>query len=259
MQNPKQISLFVDEADGKPSAVPYQNDDVALSIDDSDHHETSKQPMFPSIYAYREGNAGMLGLIGFYAATFPNSLLELLSPSTIQTPTALYMALFGGVLQVYAGVKDYHHGNSLSSCIFTVFGLHWIAKGLLDSNIAFFKPVETYTVDPSVMGCYLATLTSLNLAFAVLAFCNPEGSYLLVITLSAVLFKLILVTINAWFPATALVQVAGFFGVVGSLLAFYAFMAEALAEEGRVLWTGKFSGVRSRKEAKRNLKSNKSK
>ncbi|KAJ2995301.1 hypothetical protein HDV02_000904 [Globomyces sp. JEL0801] len=236
-------------------AVPQNESQPMVSLflaDEGRPIDTSHQPMFPSIYAYREGNAGLLGLLGFFIAVFPNSLLELFLPTAHQQPIFLYFLAFGGLLQIFAGIKDLHHGNSLAACIFMVFGFHWTAKSLVEGDIALLQPVKPHeSLDPSIFGIYMLTLTIVNFSFAAVAWANPHGSLLLVVTLLSVGIKLIFATIHAWVPSTPFIQVAGFFGVLGSSLALYAYLAEALAEEGIVFPTGKFGqGVVSRKTVK---------
>ncbi|KAI8913665.1 GPR1/FUN34/yaaH family-domain-containing protein [Gorgonomyces haynaldii] len=207
-----------------------------------DGHKTSQQPVFPSAYGYREGNAGMLGLLGFFMAVFPSSLLELISPEANQQAIWAYLLVFGGFLQIYAGAKDFHHGNSFSSCIFSIFGWHWVAKAILEGKLVSLQPTSPTGQEDmkQVIGIYLLTITIMNTVFMTLALKHPRGSVLLVITLLMVDIKLLFSTINVWVESRAFGQVGSFFGMIGALLALYSYIAESYAEEGILLPTGKY-------------------
>ncbi|KAJ3269113.1 hypothetical protein HDV01_001847 [Terramyces sp. JEL0728] len=216
-------------------------------------NNTSQQPGLPSSYGYREGNAGMLGLLGFFLAVFPSSILEGISPKISQQAIFPYLTVFGGFLQLLAGNKDYYLGNSYTACIFTVFGFHWVAKGLIESGIQLIQPVVGQTSDedrPTVIGMYLLTLTIVNAVFLVISWHHPKSSTLLFFTLLFVTLKMLGETIGAFSGVAVIGQISAWFGVVGSLLALYTFIAEAYAEEGVVLPTGKFNQVITKKQVK---------
>lgn len=188
----------------------------------------------------------MLGLLGFFAVSFPSSMLEMVAPKASLQPIWLPFLVFGGLLQVYAGATELRHGNSLTSSIFMFFGFYWVAQSLNDANLEILAPIDPQTQDVAVLGIYLLMASMVNWVFVLLAWHNPHGSVLLVVTLAFVGLKLILRTANIWAPSFAIVQAAGFFGVVGALLSLYAFIADALAEYGFMLPTGKFGGCISR-------------
>lgn len=217
---------------------------------------TSRQPTFPSEYANREGNASMVAILGFTVATLTTGLLDLFRPDSSQQSFWLYAVLFGGVLQLYAGTKEFHHGNTLTACIFFLFGAHWVSKGVLMGDLYFLAnvgPSEGMIPDDSILGCYYITFTLFVMLLTVCTFLNPQGSYLLVTILVVVVIKLILVTVNCWSPHTELKRTSGFMGVLVSILALYSFFAESLAEHGTVIPTGKFLDVKSRSDVKREM------
>ena len=238
------------------------------SPNNSGHHNhqapaiTSRQPTFPSEYAHREGNASMLAILGFVMATLTAGCLDLFAPEASHATIWLYLVSFGGLLQIYAGIKDFEHGNTLTACIFLLFGFHWVSAGTLGGDLLFIQNTTLAPgafVDQSVIGCYYISFTLFTAMLTVCTYLNPQGSYLLVTILSIVVVKLILMTINSWTPHTELKQTSGFLGILVCLLAFYSFFAESLAEHGTVIPTGKFAGVKSRSEVKTELLAKKKK
>ncbi|KAJ3269118.1 hypothetical protein HDV01_001852 [Terramyces sp. JEL0728] len=181
------------------------------------------------------------------------TMKEGISPKISQQAIFPYLTVFGGFLQLLAGNKDYYLGNSYTACIFTVFGFHWVAKGLIESGIQLIQPVVGQTSDedrPTVIGMYLLTLTIVNAVFLVISWHHPKSSTLLFFTLLFVTLKMLGETIGAFSGVAVIGQISAWFGVVGSLLALYTFIAEAYAEEGVVLPTGKFNQVITKKQVK---------
>jgi len=209
----------------------------------------SRQPTFPSQYACREGNASMLAILGFVVATLTSALLDVFTPNASQETIWLFMMCFGGLLQVYAGIKDFEHGNTLTACIFLLFGFHWISKGVLMGDLLFLENVGSsagHAASDSVSGVYYLVFTLWVMMLTLCTYLSPHGSYLLVSILSVVDIKLTLVTINCWTPHTQIKQASGVMGILVCLLAFYSFFAESLAEHGDIIPTGKFGGVKTR-------------
>ncbi|KAJ3321615.1 hypothetical protein HDV06_004030 [Boothiomyces sp. JEL0866] len=218
----------------------YQNNCAAASSP----YAASEQPALPNEYRYREGNAGMLGLLGFFFAVFPSSIIEAIDPAIQKQTIFAYLTLFGGFLQIYAGAKDLKHGNTFTACIFSVFGYSWVAEGIMMGNLDILKPIPAATTStrdyPTVMGIYLFTLTLMNTIFLVISSNHPRGSKLLFITLGFVQFKLLGSTAGTFTSNHVFTQCGAYFGAVGALLALYAFIAEAYAEVGTTLPTGKY-------------------
>lgn len=218
---------------------------------------TSRQPTFPSEYASREGNASMIAILGFVIATLTAALLDVFAPDASQQTIWLYLVNFGGILQLYAAMMDFKHGNTLTACIFFLFGFHWVSRGVMMGDLAFLQNVGAsggHSPDPSVMGCYYICFTLFELMLTVCTFLNPHGSYLLFWILVVVQVKLILATIECWTPHTAIKQASGVLGILVCLMAFYSFLAESLAEHGTIIPTGKFNEVKSRNDVKKEMK-----
>ena len=198
----------------------------------------------------------MVAVLGFVMATLTAAFLDVFAPQASQETVWLYLMSFGGVLQVYAGHMDFKHGNTLTACIFFLFGFHWISRGFLMGDLAFLKNVGSTSgevPDQSVIGCYYICFTLFELMLTVCTYLNPHGSYLLFAILIVVQAKLILSTINCWTPHTEIQQASGVLGILVCLLAFYSFLAESLAEHGTLIPTGKFNEVKSRSDVKREM------
>ena len=221
---------------------------------------TSRQPTYPSQYASREGNAGMVAIVGFVMATMITSLLDIFTPHASQQSLWLYVVCFGGFMQIYAGMKDFQHGNTLTACIFLLFGFHWVAHGVLLGDLSFLANVGDSALESprdAVLGVYYLVF-SLWVFMLTLCIClNPHGSYLLVAILGIVNVKLILVTVHSWTPYVELQQASGVLGVFVSLISMYSFFAESLAEHGDIIPTGKFIGVKSRTDVTKEMREKK--
>jgi succinate-acetate transporter protein len=218
-------------------------------------HITTNEPTFPSEHSYRQGNATLLGLIGFIGATLTSSLVELFAPNASSQPVWLWFIGFGGVLQVIAAEHELLMGNSLTATIFATYGFHWIGAGVLSGHLVIFQSVTPPDNPGTSIGCYYIFLTLATISYTGCAIFNPRGSWLLVWTLIAVIMKLVFLVIDAWYEDEGITRTAGFFGTLASLLALYAFVADAVSEFGQTtLPTGKFGvGVISRQEIREEI------
>ena len=216
---------------------------------------TSRQPTFPSEYAHREGNAIMIAVMGFVIPTLTDSLIDIISPQTSKGGIWLYLMSFGGILQIYAAAKDFHHGNTLTASIFFLFGVHWFCVGLLVGNLAILSSAYSYdsqAPDQNYLAesCYYVSLTSFVLILTICSYINPHGSFLMMSIMLLISLKLVILTINIWISNDMLKRIGGFIGVVISIVSSYCFVAEAIAENGQIIPTGKFNCTKTRLEVK---------
>jgi succinate-acetate transporter protein len=195
----------------------------------------------------------MVAITGFVMATMTSSLLDIFTPEASQESIWLYFACFGGFLQIYAGVKDFHHGNTLTACIFFLFGFHWVSKGFLMGNLLFLQNVENpdHVPNDAIMGVYYMVFMMFTALLTFCTYLSPHGSWLLVVILGIVVVKLALASIDSWTPHRELVITGGVLGVAVCLLAVYSFIADSLAEHGVVIATGKFGGTKTRPQVKK--------
>jgi succinate-acetate transporter protein len=218
------------------------------------HHDviTSRQPSFPSEYSHRQGNAVMIDILGFIMATLASSLLQLFQPLVSMQPFWLYLATFGGIVQIYAAHEEFLNGNSVSATILFLYAFHFFATGILVGDLAFLKNIGTPTeFDGSALGCYYIAFNLFNLLLTLCTYLSPKGSWILVVLLIDVQVRLVMFCIYAWWPTPSLNRASGFFGVVASLMAIYIYYADAMSEDGIQVPTGKFHpGVKTREDVK---------
>jgi succinate-acetate transporter protein len=236
MEGGKQLELT---AGTEPNAREYRS----RSVNEGLHPDTmtTRQPTFPSEYGFREGNAGMVAITGFVMATLTESLMAIFKPEERIQPLWMYLLGFGGLLQIYAGSRDFHHGNTLPGCLFFLFGFHWVAKGLMIGELLFISNTGgDEGFNDSVMGCYYISFTLFELLITICMYLSPSGSYLLITILVVVQIKLIIATVESWTQFPELRQAGGCCGAFVCILAMYSFLAESVAEHGVILPTGKF-------------------
>lgn len=165
----------------------------------------------------RFADPGLIGLLGFVIATLTAQLNHL----GLQTESPVFWvgAVFGGVVQVTAGMLSYFAGDDFHFLVYSAFGWYWICMPgfLLGGELGFFE------ADAGAKGLF-------TLMFAVLAFgfmfAGATHNSALPTTLLLVSVGLLLQSIGA-FSGAAL------FGVVGAwvLLGASAVAAYMLVEK----------------------------
>jgi succinate-acetate transporter protein len=117
LQKPTSPTLL--QSPGPSSIATESPTNTPLEISPTDnqnqHHINRQNPL-------------MFGILGFFAAVFPFSLLQIAAPKS--SPIFIQWSVFGGLIQVYAATKEFELGHSLSGCIFLVFGSNWVSQGL---------------------------------------------------------------------------------------------------------------------------------
>jgi succinate-acetate transporter protein len=213
---------------------------------------TSRQPAFPSEYGFREGNAVMIGILGFVMATLPISLLELFQPRVHIQPSWLYIVAFGGLLQFYSSAREYRLGNSLSASVFFLYACHYFASGILLGDLAFLRYVgEPFNPNGSTLGCYFITFNLFNMLLLLCVIQSVRGSWLLAGFLFDFQVRLVLLCVYCWWPTKGIDRAAGVFGVFAALIFMFIFYVDSVFEDGVVLGTGKFhNGVRTRSDVR---------
>lgn len=213
---------------------------------------TSRQPTYPSEYTYREGNAIMIAIMGFVMSLLTESLIDIFSSQASKALVWIYLMSFGGCLQIYVAIKDFHHGNTLTASIFFLYGIHWFCYGILVGDLSFIKyvgPSGDQVQDNSPIGFYLISLTLFTVVLTICTYLSPHGSYVLLTTLLGFQIKLVVNTIHCWITDyPALYRISGVVGLFICVVSIYAFIAEALAENGQIIPTGKFNTTKTRLE-----------
>lgn len=164
----------------------------------------------PSAPRLQTADPGLIGLLGFVIATLTAQLAHLGVQN--ESPVFWVGAVFGGVVQVIAGMLSYFQGDSFHFIVYNAFGWYWICMPgfLLGGELGFFE------VEGSARGFFVLMFAILALMF------TPAGA-----------------THNSVLPSTLLAVAAGLglqavaafggpsgFGVAGS---FVLLLASALA------------------------------
>ncbi|APF35499.1 MULTISPECIES: GPR1/FUN34/YaaH family transporter [Microbacterium] len=162
--------------------------------------------------APRLADPGLIGLLGFVIATLTAQLEHLGLQN--ESPVFWVGAVFGGVVQVTAGMLSYFAGDDFHFIVYNAFGWYWICMPgfLLGGELGFFE------VEGPARGVFTLMFSILALVFALSA---ASRNTVLPVTLLAVAVGLGLQTITA-FGGPAAVGAAGSVALlVASALAAY--------------------------------------
>ncbi len=93
--------------------------------------------------AQRTADPGLIGLLGFVIATVAAQLEHL----GFQDASAVFWigAVFGGIVQVTAGMLSYFNGDNFHFAVYNAFGWYWIVVPgfLLGGEVGFFEVTGT--------------------------------------------------------------------------------------------------------------------
>ena len=108
----------------------------------------------------RTADPGLIGLLGFVIATMTAQLAHLGVQD--ESPVFWVGAVFGGVVQVTAGMLSYFVGDNFHFIVYNAFGWYWIVVPgfLLGEELGFFEVTST------ARGLFSLTFAILALAFA---------------------------------------------------------------------------------------------
>jgi succinate-acetate transporter protein len=110
------------------------------------------------------GDPGLIGLLGFAFATFAAQLAHLGLQE--EAPVFWIGAVFGGILQIAAGLMSYRQGDNFHFLVYSAFGWYWIVA----PSFMFAHEVDFLDVSTQSRGI-------LVLAFAFVAACFvPAGA-----------------------------------------------------------------------------------
>ncbi len=156
--------------------------------------------------ASHAADPGLIGLLGFVLATFTAQMAHL----GVQNDHAVFWvgAVFGGVVQVTAGMLAYFKGDDFHFLVYNAFGWYWICMPgfQLGGELGFFD------VDEIARGVFVVVFAALALMFAVAA---ASHNSVLPVTLGLVSAGLALDSVAA-FSGVAAVGVAGSVVLMGA-------------------------------------------
>ncbi len=174
--------------------------------------------------AQKLANPGPLGLMGFGMTTV---LLNIHNAGFSPVTTAIVaMGIFyGGLAQVIAGILEFKKGNTFGVTAFTSYGFFWLTLVGI-----WYLPTSavTATTDHTFVGIYLALwgIFTLFMFFGTL-----KGNKMLQFVFGSLTVLFFLLAIGNICGSKAILNFAGFEGIICGASAIYLAMAEVLNEQ----------------------------
>lgn len=171
-------------------------------------------------------NPGPLGLMGFGMTTI---LLNLHNAGFFPMSwVILSMGIFyGGMAQIIAGILEYKKGNTFGVVAFTSYGFFWLTL----VGIVIFPASGIIPSDPSD-GQFLAVFLLLWGIFTLFMFFGTlSGNRVLQFVFASLTVLFFLLAWGNFTANAALLQFAGFEGIICGASAIYLAMAEVLNEQ----------------------------
>jgi succinate-acetate transporter protein len=176
----------------------------------------------PVASSWSPANPAPLGLAAFAMTTFVLSMFNANLVDEKGTPVVLGLALvYGGIVQILAGMWEFRTGNTFGAVAFSSFGAFWISFWALQ---VFYAKDIGGNVGHSV-GVYLWAWAIFT-AYMTVAAIRVSGAVLLVFVLLTVTF--ILLAIGAVGPHTTVTHWGGYVGLATAAAAWYASFAAVL-------------------------------
>jgi uncharacterized protein len=177
--------------------------------------EATPQP----ISGFKPADPGPLGLAAFAMTTFVLSMFNANLVNEGGMPVVLGLALiYGGVVQLLAGMWEFRTGNTFGAVAFSSFGAFWISFWAL--NVFYAKDI---TGNPGhAVGLYLWAWAIFT-AYMTVAALRTTGAILLVFMLLTATF--ILLAIGAVGAHTTVTHWGGYIGLATAAAAWYASFA----------------------------------
>ncbi len=175
----------------------------------------------PALPRQKVADPGLIGLLGFVIATLTAQLAHLGVQN--ESPVFWVGAVFGGIVQVIAGMLSFLHGDSFHFIVYNAFGWYWICMPgfLLGGELGIFE------VEGSGRGFFVLMFAILALMFA------PAGAThnsVLPTTLLAVSVGLALQAVTAFGGPAG-------FGAAGSYVLLLASALAAYMLVEKFYWT----------------------
>ena len=168
---------------------------------------------------WKPADPGPLGLAGFAMTTFVLSMFNSNLVSIKGIPVVLGLALvYGGIVQLLAGMWEFRNGNTFGAVAFSSFGAFWISFWALQ---AFYAKDITGNAGHAV-GVYLWAWAIFT-AYMTVAAMRTSGAVLLVFVLLTATF--ILLAIGATGPHESVTHWGGYLGLATAAAAWYASFA----------------------------------
>ncbi len=173
----------------------------------------------PVASSWSPANPAPLGLAAFAMTTFVLSMFNSNLVNEKGVPVVLGLALvYGGIVQILAGMWEFRTGNTFGAVAFSSFGAFWISFWALE---VFYAKSIGGNVGHSV-GVYLWAWAIFT-AYMTIAAMRVSGAVLLVFVLLTATF--ILLAIGAVGAHTTVTHWGGYIGLATAAAAWYASFA----------------------------------
>jgi len=185
--------------------------------------EDVARPAGPGSGTWRPADPGPLGLAAFAMTTFVLSMFNSNLVNAKGLPVVLGLALiYGGVVQLLAGMWEFRAGNTFGAVAFCSYGAFWISFWALQ---AFYAKDITGNAGHAV-GVYLWAWAIFTTYMAVAAL-RTSGALLAVFVLLAATF--VLLAIGASGAHESVTHWGGYLGLATAAVAWYASFAAVLS------------------------------
>jgi succinate-acetate transporter protein len=157
-----------------------------------------------------------LGLAAFAGTTFVLSVFNagLFSAELVAVVLPLAL-LYGGLVQLLAGMWEFRNDNTFGAVAFTSYGAFWISYFFFARYIAGTLPPEDAH---TAVGIFLLMWTIFT-AYMTLAALKTNGA--LIAIFGTVLVTFTLLTIGEFMESSFILHAGGFFGLAAAALAWY--------------------------------------
>ena len=176
-------------------------------------------PPAPVAAGFKPADPGPLGLAGFAMTTFVLSMFNSNLVDGKGVPVVLGLALvYGGIVQLLAGMWEFRTGNTFGAVAFSSFGAFWISFWAL--NVFYAKQIGGNA--GHAVGVYLWAWAIFT-AYMTVAALRVSGAVLLVFVLLTVTF--VLLAIGTTGPHATVTHWGGYLGLATAAAAWYASFA----------------------------------
>ena len=192
--------------------------------------ESPPPPTPPATSGWKPADPGPLGLAGFAMTTFVLSMFNSNLVSEKGLPVVLGLALvYGGIVQLLAGMWEFRTGNTFGAVAFCSFGGFWISFWAL--NVFYAKQIGGNA--GHAVGVYLWAWAIFTVYMTVAA-TRVSAAVLLVFVLLSATF--VLLAIGATGAHASVTHWGGYLGLATAAAAWYAsFAAVTNSTFGRIV------------------------
>jgi uncharacterized protein len=167
------------------------------------------------------GNSAPLALVAFGVTVFMLSMINADAVSVRTAPVVLGVALmFGGIVQLIAGLIQLRTGNTFSGVLFSGFGAFWLSYFAIGQW--FLKDVPALQVGHAV-GLFLYAF---GIFLVVMLATSLRTNVIVVLALAIVVAAVFLLGAGYYGAHTTLIHWGGYTGLAAAACAFYLALAE---------------------------------